>query len=303
MQSNAATMNPCSDNSAMDEYVFKICLVGESNTGKTTLANRICKPKLSPPPSSSNDQDEANHLSSSIGLADEITCTTPTIGVEFSSRVVSSLKDHPNILVRLQLWDTAGVERYAAVSGPVYRNAAGIIAVLDMTNPPSLSALITKWLPSVFSFLPNLLQSNVLIVCNKMDLVDDRCGDDFLRDFQVIEALVTAGYGEILVIEASAKYGDNVENAVRLICEALLNNVVLSPMSRKKKRTKKENVVTDSAELPTRQESYSVDSDVAEQSSKVTTDNGKKTSILLEGPQIPDPNTTRLSKKKSKCKC
>lgn len=36
--------------------------------------------------------------------------------------------------VRLQLWDTAGQEKYTAVTKSYYRNALGVIIVFDITR-------------------------------------------------------------------------------------------------------------------------------------------------------------------------
>ena len=54
----------------------------------------------------------------------------PTIGVEFTSRL---LRLSDNSLVKLQLWDTAGSERYKSVTTHYYRGALAIILVFDIT--------------------------------------------------------------------------------------------------------------------------------------------------------------------------
>lgn len=63
-------------------FVLKVVLIGESGVGKTNLLSRFTRSEFS------------HH-----------TCTT--IGVEFSTRTGA---------VKAQIWDTAGLERYRAIT-------------------------------------------------------------------------------------------------------------------------------------------------------------------------------------------
>jgi small GTP-binding protein len=81
-------------------------LIGESNTGKTSLLLRF-----------SENIFTENYL-----------CT---IGVDFKTRtlLVDGLK-----VIKMQIWDTAGQERFRSISHAYYRNSHGCIAVYDITN-------------------------------------------------------------------------------------------------------------------------------------------------------------------------
>lgn len=53
-----------------------------------------------------------------------------TINVEFSSKSI----ELGNNLVKLQLWDTAGQEKYQAVTKNYYRKSLGVLIVFDITR-------------------------------------------------------------------------------------------------------------------------------------------------------------------------
>ncbi|XP_069463233.1 ras-related protein Rab-25 isoform X1 [Ambystoma mexicanum] len=68
-------------------FVFKVVLIGESGVGKTNLLSRFTR-------------NEFNHDSRT------------TIGVEFSTRTINV----EGLTVKAQIWDTAGLERYRAIT-------------------------------------------------------------------------------------------------------------------------------------------------------------------------------------------
>ena len=85
--------------------LFKIVITGDPNVGKSRILQRFIHGR-------SSEQK-------------------PTIGVEFTSKLVE-LSD--NLTVNLQIWDTAGSERYRAVTKHYYRGAHGVIVVFDITS-------------------------------------------------------------------------------------------------------------------------------------------------------------------------
>ena len=52
-------------------------------------------------------------------------------------------------IVKLNIWDTAGEEKYHAVTDVYYRNAAGVILVFDQTNPESFDNVSRVWIQQV----------------------------------------------------------------------------------------------------------------------------------------------------------
>ena len=71
--------------------------------------------------------------------------TSPTIGVEFATKNVV-MKD--GVLVKAQLWDTAGTEKYRAITVAHYRKALGCLIVYDITNAQSFKN-VRFWLDSL----------------------------------------------------------------------------------------------------------------------------------------------------------
>ena len=94
------------------EYLFKIIIIGDSNCGKTKILQRYC-----------ND----------VFVAD----SQATIGVEFISKIVEIDQNGETRKIRLQMWDTAGSEKYRSMTISHTRGAVGAIIVYDVDNQNS----------------------------------------------------------------------------------------------------------------------------------------------------------------------
>ena len=90
-----------------------------------------------------------------------------SIGVDFKTKdiIVDNKK------VKLQLWDTAGHERFKTITTSYYRGANAIVIVYDVTERESFEH-IEKWLNEIDKYA----KENVLkfLVGNKIDLFDSR---------------------------------------------------------------------------------------------------------------------------------
>ncbi|PGH10168.1 hypothetical protein AJ79_05523 [Helicocarpus griseus UAMH5409] len=147
---------------SMYDYLAKVILLGPSGAGKSCLLHRFVK-------------NEWRVLSSQ------------TIGVEFSSKIVKIGTGSRWKRIKLQLWDTAGTERFRSVSRSYYRGAAGAILIYDVGSHASFSALPTFLMDARALASPNL---TVLLAGNKSDLLaqdtlsqggESYPGDDFSR--------------------------------------------------------------------------------------------------------------------------
>lgn len=87
------------------DYLFKLLLIGDTNVGKTCLMLRFVDDKYT---------DNYN----------------ATIGVDFKIHTITL----DGKTVKVQLWDTAGHERFRTISSSFYRGAHGIIIVYDVTD-------------------------------------------------------------------------------------------------------------------------------------------------------------------------
>jgi len=130
---------------SMYDYLAKIILLGPSGSGKSCLLHRFVK-------------SEWRVLSSQ------------TIGVEFASKIIRVGTGSRRKRIKLQLWDTAGTERFRSVSRSYYRGAAGAILVYDITSHNTFTSL-----PSFINDARALASPNLtlLLVGNKVDLADN----------------------------------------------------------------------------------------------------------------------------------
>lgn len=138
----------------MYDYLAKIILLGPSGSGKSCLLHRFVK-------------SEWRSL------------TSQTIGVEFASKIIRVGTGTRRQRVKLQLWDTAGTERFRSVSRSYYRGAAGAILVYDVASKPSFDQLGTFLRDARALASPNL---TVVLAGNKVDVVDGGHHHQNIRD-------------------------------------------------------------------------------------------------------------------------
>ena len=89
-----------------DECVYKVLLLGDTTVGKTCFLMKYTDKTF---------QD--------IHMA--------TIGLDYRLKTMK-LKNGKNI--KLQIWDTAGQDRFRAITKNYYKGSHGIILIYDVTN-------------------------------------------------------------------------------------------------------------------------------------------------------------------------
>jgi small GTP-binding protein len=62
----------------------------------------------------------------------------PTIGAEYKQKIIQLSN---GITMKIQLWDTAGTERYRTISPIYYRNLDGVLLIFDITDAGSFRSL------------------------------------------------------------------------------------------------------------------------------------------------------------------
>ena len=126
------------------ELLFKLVIIGDASTGKSSLLRRYCE----------NTFDE------------NYKCT---VGVDFQIKI---LKMNDGRIVKLQIWDTAGQDRYKVMTKSYYRNAKACLIVYDITRRETFD--------NVKTWADQYMQSNAsgmksaIILGNKKDLNDQR---------------------------------------------------------------------------------------------------------------------------------
>jgi small GTP-binding protein len=166
---------------------FKIIIVGDSSTGKTSILDRLL-----------NDSFIEGNI--------------PTIGIEFKTyhTVVNEVP------IKLNIWDTAGQERYRSVAKSYFRNAAGALLVFSIADYESFSNCKT-WLSDLQAgCLPNAV---FILVGNKKDL-------EKTRQVTEEEAQGLAKRHGIEYIETSALTSENIVEAFYRLAQSVHNRTI-----------------------------------------------------------------------------
>ena len=130
-----------------------------------------------------------------------------TIGVDFLRKVITVGDKEIN----LQIWDSAGQEKYNSISKQYYNKADGIILVFDLNSRMSFDGMM-NWLEEIEVSTAKGIP--IVIVGNKCDLAT--------REITTDEAYEFAETKNIPYFETSAMTGHNVNEAINKLVEIAL---------------------------------------------------------------------------------
>ena len=158
----------------------KIIFVGDAGVGKTTIISRIMD----------NPFNETYE---------------PSIGVDFMSKSIKYKGQN----VKLQMWDTAGQEKYKGLIPSYVRNSSIVFVVYDISVKASFDN-IPKWITFI-----RTIENTTLVLCgNKIDLSN--------REVKQEEGEELAKKEGIAFFEVSAKTDENIKK-IKLI--NIYNNI------------------------------------------------------------------------------
>ena len=159
-----------------EEYdlMFKILLLGDSGVGKSSLLLRYTKNEF-------------------------ISDMRSTIGVEFALKYITI----DNYQLKIQIWDTAGMERYRSITNAYYKGAKGVIVLYDICRKKSFEN-VDKWIDDFKSKADD--DAVIILIGNKSDL-DDK------REVSKEEGESKAQMNKFAFMETSAKDNNNVQKA------------------------------------------------------------------------------------------
>ena len=132
----------------------------------------------------------------------------PTIGVEFASKEIQ-LKD--NSKIKIQMFDTAGLEKYRSIVSNYCRKALGCFLVFDITNKNSFDQCKNFLIDIKQIAEPDCV---FLLVGNKIDLEEN-------RQVNKEEAKKFATENKMYYIETSAKNKFKVNDAFNTLFECI----------------------------------------------------------------------------------
>ena len=124
------------------DILAKILLIGESGVGKTCLLQRYCNNDFSP-----------NHLS--------------TIAIDFQTKTIKLDKT----ALKMQLWDTAGQEKFNTLTSGFFKGSHGIFIVYSIDDVSSFEN-VSKWMGQIQMHAPRNVK--VCLIGNKSDLEEQR---------------------------------------------------------------------------------------------------------------------------------
>ena len=133
-----------------------------------------------------------------------------TLGVDYKHKKIK-LKNGKD--VRLRIFDTAGQERYRAVSASFIKKADGVILIYDISDLDSFKA-VDNWIKSIRETGKEKLP--IILVGNKCDLSDDE------RKISLKEGQDKADEFQIPFYETSCKDGINIKEAL----EKLIDDII-----------------------------------------------------------------------------
>lgn len=166
--------------------MFKVIIVGEAGAGKSCLLRRYADQSFT-----------ENYIN--------------TIGVDFKVRSL----DMQGKTIKLNIWDSAGQERFRTIVNTYYRGAHGICVVYDITDAESFEK-VPDWLHDVGELAePN---AKKLIVGTKLDLEGKRK----VSLDSVVHYAESLGIGHV---ETSSKSGHNVNHVFNEMTKLLLQDV------------------------------------------------------------------------------
>lgn len=173
------------------DTLIKLVILGDSNVGKSNFLFKFMEGKFSP-----------------IHVA--------TVGFDFKSKICT-LPDSKKV-VKLQVWDTAGQEKYLSVNKNLLQRVQGVIFMYDITQRSSFERL-SIWYEGMKKIL-NEEETPLLLVGNKLDDQNDN------RIVEKSEGEAWARDKKMDFLEASGKDGTNVDKVFYTIAEKVLKNVL-----------------------------------------------------------------------------
>ncbi len=149
----------------------KIIFTGDINVGKTSIISVLMGQKF-------NNEYEAS------------------IGVDFFSKTIK----YKGKVIKLQIWDSAGQEKFRSLIPNYIRSSSLVFIVYDITNRKSFENL-QSWI----DFVNNIENSNIVIIGNKIDL-------ESKREVKTEEGQKFCEEKNYEFFEVSAKDGKNLDD-------------------------------------------------------------------------------------------
>ena len=168
------------------EFLYKILLLGDTQVGKSSFLMRYI-----------DNTFQESYLS--------------TVGLDFK---VKNVQLDDGNTYRVQIWDTAGQDRFHAITRNYFKNAHGIILIYDVTLIESFQN-VKNWIKQIKEEVTDKV--SIILVGNKIDMENQRVVSKEEGE------KMAASYG-LKFFECSAKTGENVEEIFKDIVTKTVEN-------------------------------------------------------------------------------
>ena len=175
-----------------NEFLYKILILGDYSVGKTSFLNR--------------------YVSNSF-----LSKTLSTLGVEY---VLKNAKMKDGSIVKMQIWDTVGQERFRTITKSFFKGAHAIVLIFSVIDSDSFNN-VRKWITQI----RDSADKDVILILagNKNDCED--------RKVDKSEAEELANEFDIKYFDCSAKTGENINKAFEELIETMVKTVDISKVS------------------------------------------------------------------------
>ena len=175
-----------------NEFLYKILILGDYSVGKTSFLNR--------------------YVSNSF-----LSKTLSTLGVEY---VLKNAKMKDGSIVKMQIWDTVGQERFRTITKSFFKGAHAIVLIFSVIDSDSFNN-VRKWITQI----RDSADKDVILILagNKNDCED--------RKVDKSEAEELANEFDIKYFDCSAKTGENINKAFEELIERMVKTVDKSKVS------------------------------------------------------------------------
>ena len=189
------------------DLVYKILLLGDSEVGKSCFLMRYAD---------------------NVFVDNYIT----TIGLDYKLKYVQLDSGQ---VIKVQLWDTAGQDRYRTIAKNYYKGSHGILLLYDVTKTSSFEN-IREWIKDIREEVYE--KAIIFLIGNKIDKKDQ-------IKIKTEDAEKLAEEFNIPFFEASAKSGENVDEIFKALYKKISEVYVDiqqeggTKLSKKNKKSKK----------------------------------------------------------------
>ena len=161
------------------DLVYKILLLGDSEVGKSCFLMRYAD---------------------NVFVDNYIT----TIGLDYKLKYIQLDSGE---IIKVQLWDTAGQDRYRTIAKNYYKGSHGILLLYDVTKTNSFEN-IREWIRDIREEVYE--KAIIFLIGNKIDKKED-------RKIQTEQGAKLAEEFNLPFFEASAKSGENVDEIFKAL--------------------------------------------------------------------------------------